>query len=52
MNGGGEWTLEVEGNKGELRVVENCLESLGILALLRDDCGDFRMYSSMDLLAY
>ena len=52
MNGGGEWASEFEGNNGELRVVGNYSESLGILALLRDDCGEFRMYSSIDLLAF
>ena len=52
MNGGGEWASDVEGNNGELRVVDNCSEISGILAVLRDDCGEFRRYSSIDLLAF
>jgi len=52
MNGGVEWASDAEGNNGELRVVDNCSEILGILAVLRDDCGEFRRYSSIDLLAF
>lgn len=52
MNDGGEWASEVEGNNGEVRVVCDCLESSGILVVIRDDCGEFKMYSSMDLLDF
>ena len=42
MHGGEEWTsegiiVEVEGNNGELKVVDNCLERSGIKAVLMDD---------------
>ena len=57
INGCEEWTSEgiideVEGNNGEPKVMDDCLESSGTMAVLMDDCGDFRMYSSMDLLAF
>lgn len=56
MNGSGEWTskgiiTEAKGNNGELKVLDNCLESSGAMVVLMDDCGDLRMYSSMYLLA-
>lgn len=56
LNGGEEWTSkgsidEVEGNNGELKVMDTRSESLGVVAILMDDCGDFKMYSSIDLLA-
>jgi len=43
---------EVEGNNGELKVMDYCSESSRVVEILMDDCGDFRMYSSIDLLAY
>ena len=56
INGGEEWTsegiiIEAKGNNGELKVVEKCSESSGVMAALMDDFGDFKMYSSIDLLA-
>lgn len=56
INGGEEWTsegiiVEVARNNGELKVVDNCSESSRVVVVIMDDCGDFRMYSSMDLLA-
>lgn len=56
INGGEEWNSEgiideVEGNNGELKVMDDYSEISRALAVLMDDCGDFRIYSSMDLLA-
>ena len=55
-NGGEEWTSEgiideVEGNNGELKVRDDGSESSRAAEVLMDDYGDFRMYSSIDLLA-
>ena len=31
--------------------MDDCSESAGVMAVLMDECRDFRMYSSIDLLA-
>lgn len=56
INGCEEWILEdimdeVELNNCESKVMEDYSESSGVVALMIDDWGDFRMYSSIDLLA-
>jgi len=32
--------------------MDDCSKNSGVVAVLMDDCGDFRMYSSMDLFVY
>jgi len=47
---GEECSVEVEGINGELKVMDNCLESSRVVTILMDDQGDFKMYSLINLL--
>ena len=42
----------MEGNNGELRVVDTSSKGSGILAIVRDDRGEFRIYSSIDWFSF